>query len=80
MFYKDSENVYRVRPLDIFDWLVHGFGTRLSKDFGKCRNVGRLNASELYESARETRRHSGCSLEREWCCGSRKKNEERSFS
>ena len=42
MFYKDSENVYRVRPLDAFDWLMHGFGTRLSKNFGKCPNVATL--------------------------------------
>ena len=43
MFYKDSENVYRVRPLDAFDWLVHGFGTRLSNNFGKCPNVATLH-------------------------------------
>jgi hypothetical protein len=43
VFYKDSENVYRVRPLDIFDWLVHGFGTQLSKNFGKCPNVATLH-------------------------------------
>ncbi len=29
MFYRDSD-VYRVRELDPFEWLVHGFGTRLS--------------------------------------------------
>ncbi|HWQ55355.1 MAG TPA: peptidoglycan editing factor PgeF [Bryobacteraceae bacterium] len=28
MFYKDPANIYRVQPLDEFDWLVHGFGTR----------------------------------------------------
>ena len=43
MFYKDSENVYRVRPLDAFDWLVHGFGTRLSNNLGKCRNIATLH-------------------------------------
>jgi polyphenol oxidase len=43
VFYKDSENVYRVRPLDAFDWLVHGFGTRLSNNFGKCPNVATLH-------------------------------------
>jgi YfiH family protein len=42
VFYKDSENVYRVRPLDEFDWLEHGFGTRMSNNFGKCRNVATL--------------------------------------
>jgi len=28
VFYKDSANVYRARPLEELDWLVHGFGTR----------------------------------------------------
>ncbi len=28
MFYKDSQNIYRVRPLERFAWLEHGFGTR----------------------------------------------------
>jgi polyphenol oxidase len=30
VFYKDSKKVYRIGELDAFDWLVHGFGTRLS--------------------------------------------------
>ena len=30
MFYRDSRHVYRVSELDSFEWLVHGFGTRLS--------------------------------------------------
>jgi YfiH family protein len=30
VFYKDSRQVYRVGELDALDWLVHGFGTRLS--------------------------------------------------
>jgi len=30
LFYRDSRHVYRVSELDSFDWLVHGFGTRLS--------------------------------------------------
>lgn len=32
MFYKDSENIYRVRPLEELPWLEHGFGTRYSTD------------------------------------------------
>ncbi|HLY17984.1 MAG TPA: peptidoglycan editing factor PgeF [Bryobacteraceae bacterium] len=28
MFYKDSRNIYRARPLESFAWLDHGFGTR----------------------------------------------------
>jgi polyphenol oxidase len=30
VFYRDSEQVYRVRELDALEWLVHGFGTRLA--------------------------------------------------
>ena len=30
MFYKDSRQIYRVPELDAFDWLEHGFGTRLA--------------------------------------------------
>jgi len=29
VFYQDSRHIYRVPELDAFDWLVHGFGTRL---------------------------------------------------
>jgi YfiH family protein len=43
VFYKDSQNVYRVRPLEAFDWLVHGFGTRWSDSFGSCRNLATLH-------------------------------------
>lgn len=32
MFYKDSENIYRVRPLEELPWLEHGFGTRHSME------------------------------------------------
>jgi len=38
VFYKDSRHIYRVPELDAFDWLEHGFGTRLS------------NIPELYEN------------------------------
>jgi YfiH family protein len=30
VFYKDPQQVYRVRELDSLAWLVHGFGTRLA--------------------------------------------------
>ena len=43
MFYKDSQNIYRVRPLEAFGWLVHGFGTRWSNSFGSCRNLATLH-------------------------------------
>jgi YfiH family protein len=28
VFYRDSQNIYRARPLERFPWLEHGFGTR----------------------------------------------------
>jgi polyphenol oxidase len=31
LFYLDSHNIYRVPELDVFPWLLHGFGTRLSE-------------------------------------------------
>ena len=43
MFYKDSQNIYRVRAFEAFDWLVHGFGTRWSTSFGSCRNLATLH-------------------------------------
>jgi YfiH family protein len=43
VFYKDSQNIYRARPLEAFDWLVHGFGTRWSKSFGSCGNLATLH-------------------------------------
>jgi hypothetical protein len=42
VFYKDSQNIYRARPLEKFDWLVHGFGTRWSDSFGSCGNLATL--------------------------------------
>ncbi len=33
MFYKDSQNIYRARPLERFPWLQHGFGTRHTSPF-----------------------------------------------
>lgn len=43
MFYKDSENIYHARPFEAFEWLVHGFGTRWSNNFGSCRNLATLH-------------------------------------
>jgi hypothetical protein len=31
VFYKDAQQVYRVRELERYGWLEHGFGTRLSE-------------------------------------------------
>jgi len=49
MFYKDAQNIYRVGPLEAFEWLVHGFGTRWSDTFGKCRNLATLH--QIHSSA-----------------------------
>jgi polyphenol oxidase len=43
VFYKDPQNIYRVRPLAALDWLVHGFGTRWSESFGNCHNLATLH-------------------------------------
>jgi YfiH family protein len=43
VFYKDSQNIYRVQALEAFDWLVHGFGTRWSNSFGSCGNLATLH-------------------------------------
>ena len=43
MFYKDSQNIYRVKPLEALDWLVHGFGTRWPNSFASCRNLATLH-------------------------------------
>ena len=42
MFYRDSQNVYRARPLDSFAWLVHGFGTRHSPDLARHAELATL--------------------------------------
>jgi len=42
VFYKDSHEIYRARPLGRMAWLVHGFGTRWSKSFGSCGNLATL--------------------------------------
>jgi YfiH family protein len=56
VFYKDSQNIYRVRPLEAFDWLVHGFGTRWSDSFGSCGNLATLrqihSANVVYAEGR----------------------------
>jgi len=43
VFYKDAQNIYRVRPLEVFEWLVHGFGTRWSASLGDCHNLATLH-------------------------------------
>jgi len=34
-FYKDSRQVYRLRELDAFEWLDHGFGTRMAGEWAR---------------------------------------------
>lgn len=38
-FYLDAAGVYRARMLEELPWLMHGFGTALSKDWLKCSSV-----------------------------------------
>ena len=48
MFYRDSDNIYRVTELDAFPWLVHGFGTRLSDipaAFGQLATLKQIHSS-----------------------------------
>jgi YfiH family protein len=42
VFYKDSQEVYRVPELDALVWLVHGFGTRLADIPGQVSNLTTL--------------------------------------
>jgi len=42
VFYQDCQQIYRVRPLDSFDWLLQGFGTRHSLTWG-------ANAATLHQ-------------------------------
>ena len=42
MFYKDSQQVYRIRELDSLAWLVHGFGTRLAEIPGRFGQLATL--------------------------------------
>lgn len=48
MFYRDSRQVYRVTELDSFDWLVHGFGTKLADIpalFGNLTTLRQIHSS-----------------------------------
>ena len=43
MFYKDSQQVYRVPELDSLGWLVHGFGTRLADVTARFGNLATVH-------------------------------------
>jgi hypothetical protein len=43
VFYKDSQNIYRVRPLERFAWLEHGFGTRHTPDLARDPRLATLH-------------------------------------
>ena len=49
MFYRDSRHIYRVTGFDAFDWLVHGFGTRLADVPGLFANLATL--SQIHSAA-----------------------------
>ncbi len=42
MFYLDPEQTYRVAELDVFPWLIHGFGTRRSDIPARFANLATL--------------------------------------
>jgi len=43
VFYKDSQNIYRVGELERFPWLEHGFGTRQSPDLARDHRLATLH-------------------------------------
>jgi len=43
VFYQDSQHVYRVRPLERFAWLEHGFGTRHAPDLTRDPRLATLH-------------------------------------
>src|SRR5262249_4835118 len=48
MFYRDSNQIYRVTELDVFPWLVHGFGTRhadIPAIFGNLATVKQIHSA-----------------------------------
>lgn len=54
MFYKDERQIYRVRPLDAFEWLVHGFGTRAADVpgmFVQLATLKQVHSSECVAAA-----------------------------
>ena len=54
MFYRDSLNIYRATEFDTFEWLVHGFGTRLSDVpslFGNLATLKQIHSSTCVPAA-----------------------------
>jgi len=48
VFYRDPSQVYRVSELDVFPWLVHGFGTRYSDipaQFSRLATLKQIHSS-----------------------------------
>lgn len=48
MFYRDSKQIYRVAELDVFPWLIHGFGTRhadIPAIFGNLATVKQIHSA-----------------------------------
>jgi polyphenol oxidase len=43
VFYKDAQNIYRVRPLEELPWLEHGFGTRHSVELASDPRLATLH-------------------------------------
>ena len=54
MFYKDSDEVYRVPELDELAWLVHGFGTRLAQTPANLTTLKQVHSSTCVFAAGRT--------------------------
>jgi hypothetical protein len=54
VFYRDSQNIYRVSEFDAFEWLVHGFGTRLADVpalFGNLATLKQIHSATCIPAA-----------------------------
>jgi YfiH family protein len=57
VFYKDSQQVYRVRELESLAWLVHGFGTRLAdipERFNRLATLKQIHSATCVAAAGRT--------------------------
>ena len=53
MFYKGADDIYRVRELEVFPWLEHGFGTRgveIGARFGHLATVKQVHSARCIEA------------------------------
>lgn len=53
-FWKDSRQIYRVRPLEEFEWLIHGFGTRFSGKVEHVATAHQAHSSRVIDASGRT--------------------------